>query len=166
MKNEKRKHKGRFARGTSGNPSGRPPGSRNQSTLLMEALLEGEAERLTRKAVELALAGDTQAMRLCLDRLMPPGRDRVVFFEFPPIHNLDIPQAMMSIMVAISEGKLTPPEGEQLSRILSDYAKAMTTQDVERRLQKLEKARLSPEDLSEEPRPDQPELTTRPEDLM
>jgi hypothetical protein len=133
----------------------------------MESLLEGEAERLTRKAVELALAGDTQAMRLCLDRLMPPGKDRVVFFEFPPIHGLDdIPLGMMSIMVAISEGKLTPPEGEQLSRILADYAKAMTTQDVERRLQKLEKARLSHQDLTEEPHPDQPELRTRPEDLM
>jgi hypothetical protein len=34
----------------------------------MEALLEGEAEGPTRKAVEMALAGDTTAMRLCFER--------------------------------------------------------------------------------------------------
>jgi|SRR6476469_5365777 len=51
-----------------GNP-GRPKGSRNKSTLAAEALLEGEAEVLTRRAVERALQGDIQALRLCLDRL-------------------------------------------------------------------------------------------------
>ena len=50
-----------------GNP-GRRPGSRNKATVAVEALLDGEAEKLTRKAIEMALAGDTVAMRLCLDR--------------------------------------------------------------------------------------------------
>jgi hypothetical protein len=146
MTTQNRTNKGRFARGNSGNPSGRPPGSRNQSTLLMESLLQGEAEKLTRKAMELAMDGDTQALRLCLDRLMPPGKDRVVFFEFPPLKTLDdVPLGMMSIVAAISEGKLTPPEGEMLSRVLVDYANAMTTQNVEQRLQKLEAARCSSE---------------------
>src|SRR4029077_7685570 len=40
--------------GQSGNPSGRPKGSRNRTTLAAEALLDGEAEQLTRKAIELA----------------------------------------------------------------------------------------------------------------
>ena len=56
-----------------GNP-GRPPGARNKATLAALALLEGEAEALTRRCVELALAGDTTAMRLCLERLLPRGR--------------------------------------------------------------------------------------------
>src|ERR1019366_2523784 len=47
---------GQFSKGTSGNPSGRAPGSRNQATLLMESLLEGEAEQLNRKALELGVA--------------------------------------------------------------------------------------------------------------
>jgi hypothetical protein len=46
-----------------------------------EALLDGEAEALTRKAVELALAGDTVALRLCLERLLPPRRSRRVTFD-------------------------------------------------------------------------------------
>jgi len=59
-----RKQRGRpFAPGTSGNPAGRPKGARNRATVAAEALLEGEAEALTRKAVELALAGDVTAQR-------------------------------------------------------------------------------------------------------
>ena len=62
-----------FAKGASGNPLGRPAGSRHKTTLAMEALLDGEAEKLTRKAIDLALAGDMVALRLCLDRTIPPG---------------------------------------------------------------------------------------------
>ncbi len=63
------KQRGRpFQKGSSGNPQGRPPGARNRTTLAAEALLDGEAEKLTRKAVTLALKGDVACLRLCLDR--------------------------------------------------------------------------------------------------
>lgn len=62
----------RFRKGQSGNPSGRPRGARNKTTRAVEALLDGEAEALTRKAIERALEGDTTALCLCLDRLLPP----------------------------------------------------------------------------------------------
>ena len=65
----------RFKPGQSGNPSGRPKGARHRTTVAIEALLEGEGEALTRKAIELAKAGDMQALRLCMDRLAPPRRD-------------------------------------------------------------------------------------------
>src|SRR3954452_18590076 len=58
-----------------GNP-GKPKGARHRTTLAIDALLDGDAENLTRKAVEMALGGDTVALRLCLDRLAPPRRDR------------------------------------------------------------------------------------------
>jgi len=65
---------GRFRKGRSGNPNGRPAGARNKATETAELLLDGEAAALTRKAVELALAGDAMALRLCLDRIIPPRR--------------------------------------------------------------------------------------------
>src|SRR5688572_33357264 len=74
-----------FAPGTSGNPRGRPSGSRHKTTLAMEELLDGEAEKLTRKAVEMALAGDMVALRLCLDRITPARKDRPVLFALPPV---------------------------------------------------------------------------------
>ena len=52
------KQGGRFQKGRSGNPAGKPKGARHRATLAAEALLDGEAEALTRKAIELALAGD------------------------------------------------------------------------------------------------------------
>src|SRR5262249_39105368 len=60
-----------FQKGQSGNLAGRPPGSRNEATLAAEILLEGEAEALTRQAIELALEGDRTALKLCLERILP-----------------------------------------------------------------------------------------------
>jgi hypothetical protein len=64
----------KFKPGESGNPDGRPRGSRNATTLALEALFDGEAEALTRKAIELAKTGDIPALRICLDRLHQPIR--------------------------------------------------------------------------------------------
>src|SRR5271169_5967517 len=128
MSTARKKSNGQFGSGASGNPSGRPPGSRNKVTLLVEGLLEGEAEQLTRKAIELALEGDMQALRLCLERLMPPHKDRLVNFDLPPVRSLDeISLALAAVVEAISEGKLTPQEGEVLSRILDVQANFMAT---------------------------------------
>ena len=83
--NTARKQRGRpFEPGKSGNPKGRPKGSRNQATLLAEALLDGEAETLTRTMIEKASDGDTNAMRFCLERLVPARRERCVTFDLPP----------------------------------------------------------------------------------
>src|SRR5438874_11772664 len=75
-----------FAKGPSNRPVGRRAGSRNKKTLAAAVLLEGEAEALTRRAVELALAGDPLtfsprassggAMRLCIERILPPCGER------------------------------------------------------------------------------------------
>lgn len=106
---EKQSRAGRWTKGTSGNPAGRPPGSRNQATLAMEALLEGEAERLTPKALELALNGDMAALRLCLERLQPPRKERSIQLMLPPIQTAkQICEAMGAITTAISEGQITP----------------------------------------------------------
>lgn len=64
---------GQFVPGQSANPTGRPRGARNTATLAAEALLDGEAESSTRKCVDLALAGDTMALRFCLEWIMPAG---------------------------------------------------------------------------------------------
>src|SRR5215207_1838520 len=71
--------------GISGNPAGKPKGARNRTTLAMEALLDQDAEAIIKKAIELAKAGDMTAIRLCLDRLCPPRKDRHVTFELPPL---------------------------------------------------------------------------------
>jgi hypothetical protein len=64
--------------GQSGNPYGRPRGARNRATVVAERLLDGEADALTRKAIELAKEGDTTALRLCIERILPARKDRPV----------------------------------------------------------------------------------------
>src|SRR5713101_403902 len=77
--------KGAFRKGRSGNPKGRPPGARNKATETAELLLDGEAAALTRKAVERALEGDAMALRLCLDRIIPPCRETPDELGLPPV---------------------------------------------------------------------------------
>src|SRR5262245_4945736 len=92
-----------FKKGQSGNPKGRPRGSRNRATLAINALLDGEAEVLTRKAIELAKAGDLTALRLCLDRIVPPRKECPVTFALPPLRNVaDAAGGMAAIAAAVA----------------------------------------------------------------
>ena len=76
-----------FEKDRSCNPLGRRVGCRDKTTIAAAAPLAGEAETLTRKAVELALVGDPTALRLCLERVLPPCRDRIVKFALPPVES-------------------------------------------------------------------------------
>jgi hypothetical protein len=58
-----RDRRGRFAKGRSGNPAGRRPRGCRDHVNRAARLLASEGEALTRKAVELALAGTRS--RLC-----------------------------------------------------------------------------------------------------
>src|SRR5436190_10213750 len=115
---------GHFIKGQSGNPSGRPSGCRNHATRTAEILLDGEAEALTRKAVTLALDGDALALRLCLDRVIAPRRDRPASFALPPIADVaDAASTMAAITSAVAEGALTPGEGAQVAKVVDTYVR-------------------------------------------
>lgn len=132
---------GRFEAGTSGNPNGRPKGARNKATVAVEALLEGEAEALTRRAIDLALGGDTTALRLCMDRLMPVRKDRPIIFELPEIREAaDLPKATNALLHGVAAGEITPSEAAELSRLIDSHVKAIEAADLARRLSDLEQA--------------------------
>lgn len=129
----------RFPKGQSGNPAGRAPGSRNRLTIAAEALLEGEAQALTRKAIELALEGDTTALKLCLERIVPQRRSRSVTFATPRIDRVeDLAQAIGTIFHEVAGGKLRLDEGAALVGMLESKRRAMETVDLEKRLRSLE----------------------------
>jgi hypothetical protein len=129
----------RWKKGQSGNPNGRAAGSRNRATLAIEALLEGEGEALTRKAIELAKAGDMQALRLCLDRLVPPRKDSPVAFDLPEMKTInDAVPAMGALVKAVGQGDLTPTEAGELTKMVQAFAKIIETVELEERVRKLE----------------------------
>ena len=107
-----------FEPGKSGNPNGRRVGSRNKASIAIDALLDGEAETLTRKCIELAKGGDIAALRLCIERLNPPRKERPVCFEMPPMEKpADCIPVLASIMQGVATGDLTPGEAAALSKI-------------------------------------------------
>ena len=127
-----------FEKGRSGNPGGRRRGSRNRATVAAAALLAGESEALTRKAVEMALAGDPTAMRLCMERVLPPCRERTVKFSLPSIDGTltgetcgpsthDVSLAMNAVTSALAQGEITPGEAERIAGVVDTFVRAIET---------------------------------------
>ena len=130
---------GRFVKGQSGNPAGKPRGTRHRATRAVQRLLEGEAEAVGRKAVEAALRGDMTAIRLVLDRIAPPPRDRTVVLDLPDVSGpQDLPVAMSALLRAVCAGIITPSEAEALARLLEAYRAAVEAADFDVRLKRLE----------------------------
>ena len=131
---------GRNADGTfaHGNP-GRPKGTRLKVTRAVEELLEGEAEKISRKAIDLALEGDTTALRLCLERIAPPKKDAPVEFDLPPISNAsEAASAAAAILSAVSDGEITPLEGVAVMGLVENYRRVLETSEFEQRITALE----------------------------
>ena len=128
-----------FEPGQSGNPNGRPPGSRNKTTVAIEKLLEEDAETIVKKAIEMAKSGDTALIKLCLSRLSPPRRDRHIPFALPEMNSpADALNAVATITDAVAAGELTPGEAAHLSQLVGNYAKALEVIEVEERVSRLE----------------------------
>ena len=136
------KQRGRpFQKGKSGNPNGRPKGARNQATLAAESLLDGEIELVTRKAIELAKKGNMAAIRLVLERVLPPRRESPVYFNVPQVGSLsDIPTAVSSVLQAVGEGELTPNEGKTITAMLEHLRRGMEAEELENRIEVLEES--------------------------
>lgn len=122
-----------------GNP-GRPAGSRNRATLAAQALLDGQAEALARAAVERALEGDMAALRLCLERLVPPVRDRAVQVELPAVDTAaGCAAALAGIVQAVGAGDLAPRDAARVAGVLELQRKAIETVELEARVTALER---------------------------
>jgi hypothetical protein len=122
-----------------GNP-GRPKGARNATTLALESLLDGQAQALTKKAIDLALTGDLTALRICLDRILPPRKDRPVTFDFPVITNTaEAASTMSSILIAVAAGEITPAEASEISKLVDTYVKAVEATELSERIARLER---------------------------
>jgi hypothetical protein len=124
----------------SGNPAGKPKGSRNATTLALETLLDGQATALTQKAIELALAGDMAALRLCVDRILPPRKDRPVTFDFPTITTAaEAAAALSAILGAVASGQVTPGEASEVAKLVDSYVRAVEATELAARIERLEK---------------------------
>jgi len=131
----------KFTKGQSGNPSGKPKGCRNATTILFDELLKDNAKELIEKTIEMAKDGDGPALRLCIERLAPARKDRPVWFDLPEMNEAkDAVNASAAIVAAVAAGDLTPSEASELSKVVDSYARTLQAVEFEERISKLEKA--------------------------
>ena len=130
---------GHFQKGKSGNPAGRPRGSRNKATLMMEQLLEDHGQEILDKLIARALEGDTHAIGIYMDRTMPRCKERTITLDAGPIRNLqDVVNVAAAIVDALAQGEITPTEAEKAMNILRFPLDAVLALDLERRVAVIE----------------------------
>jgi hypothetical protein len=101
--------------------------------------LDGESEKLTRKVIELALEGDTTALRLCLERILPPRKERLTLLDLPPVKTSeDVLKCFSTILDGVGIGNIDPHQAQLLSSVLEAHRKTIETVDLETRLSILE----------------------------
>lgn len=116
----------RFKKGQSGNPRGKPKGSRNKSSLAAEALLEGSLEKICRRIEEEAVNGNMHAVKMILERFLPPRKDRLIRIDLPAIKAYeDVLSASNFILSSVCKGEISPPEGEGLSKAIALHAQIL-----------------------------------------
>jgi len=127
----------RYKKGQSGNPVGRPRGIKDKRTSIRE-LLKPHAKDLIDKAVSLALDGDTTALRLCLDRLIPPlkQRDEPITLK---LAGTTLTENGLSVINALSKGEITPSEANSFLQAIVAQTRITEMDEIEARLTKLEK---------------------------
>jgi len=123
-----------FRPGHSGNPVGRPRGSRNTRTIIAEKLLDDSAGDLTRAVIARALAGDPAALRACLDRVAPPMRHRPLDFALPQLVTLaDAPVAINAIAQGLAHGELDVEAAAVLLRTVREFTRALEAVERDKR---------------------------------
>lgn len=106
---------GRFAKRSSGNPAGRPKGSRNQTSLMAEQLLAEEAEEIVGVLADLAEGGDPFALSLCLPRILPPAGEQPVQLDLSPPKNWkEAQETHAGLLTAVGEGRITPAQADDI----------------------------------------------------
>jgi hypothetical protein len=135
-----RRAEGRWLRGSSGNPKGRPTGRQNKSTVYLQQLLAGKTEQVIQAVIDAAISGDMRAAKLVLERVLPLGTGRPLDEEIACAIGSaeDAAAAIASIASAAIDGRLSSSEAADLASVVESYGRAVQTVEVVARLDILE----------------------------
>jgi hypothetical protein len=137
--NAGRDQAGRFVPGASGNPRGKPQGTRNRAIAALETLMGNSAEDVALAVIKAAEAGDTAAARLVLERVMPARKDSPIAIELPAVDGAaGLVEAGQAILAAVAAGEITPNEADALMSLIERQRRIVETADLEARLAALE----------------------------
>src|SRR5690242_14300920 len=117
--NSGRKQDGKFRPGKSGNPAGKPKGTRHTATQLAEKLMEDDIGNVVQAVLMAAQSGDMTAARLVLDRIAPPRKGRAIKLDLPVIETAaDVVAALSKTVTAMGEGEITPDEAATVAGVI------------------------------------------------
>jgi hypothetical protein len=139
LANAEKKQGHRFKKGQSGNPAGKPKGTRHRTTMLAERLMQKDAAEIVSAVISAAKGGDITAARIILERIAPPRKDSAVSFKLPPITSAsDASGAMTAVLRAVAAGDVTPGEATDVGRLIETFIKTHEVSDLEKRIAALE----------------------------
>lgn len=132
--------KKQFKPGQSGNPNGRPKGTPDRRTTLLREL-EGDLPALIDALKQKALEGDTQALKLLLDRLLPIRKATHEAVELPQLADAHtLADKVHAVLLAVADGELPPDVGAQLISAIGTSARVVEVSELKDRLEALERA--------------------------
>jgi len=126
----------KFQPGESGNPDGRPVGSKDKRTQYRE-LFEPHADALIQKVINLALDGDTTCLKMCIDRIVSPFRSKNATVILDDIEGT-LTEKGEKIINAMGKGELSPSDASSMLSALAAQARIIEIIDLEERISKLE----------------------------
>lgn len=128
-----------FAKGVSGNPAGRPQGSRNRSTALRDLISDDQSEAILNTMIKAAMEGNLTAARYLLDRVAPASHSQSIMIDLPPIETVEAgAQAIDATLKAVGQGDITLNEAKEMIELIKDRIKLIETVGFEQRLLKVE----------------------------
>lgn len=130
----------KFQKGQSGNPTGRPKGVKDRRVALREKLWP-HADQLIEMVTTFAKSDDMQAMKIVMDRIMPPLKEEPIHVSIPKIECAeDCTRAQAAVLSAVACGEMLPSEGQALAGLIDAQRRAYETTDLAKRLEAIEEA--------------------------
>jgi len=118
---------------------GRPVGSRNKTTVALQALIDGQAENVVQSMIEAANQGNVSAAKALLDRLVPPCKTAPLATPLMEVGSqAGFAQVALDVFNKVARGELTADEAIQVTGLLAAQAKLHETLVFEDRLKRIE----------------------------
>lgn len=141
MQNESKPKKSghRFQPGQSGNPAGKPRGTRHRATQLAQTLMEGGIEDAVNVVLQAAKSGDVQAAKVIIDKLLPAVRERPVTIDLPDVTTATgVSEAQTAVLKALADGEIAPGEATAIAGVIEARRRSIETMELEQRVAALE----------------------------
>lgn len=118
---------------------GRSVGSRNKTTIALEESFDVDADKMISLIKEKALSGDVSCLKLWLDRVLPPRKERVRSYNMLPVASEDdIVPSERDILNALGKGEVTISEAESLFSMLHKHMDTVIKYDHGKKVLEIE----------------------------